>query len=53
MAVYTEKNTIPITVRKRFSFNENSGMINASYSLINRGTIPIESFFGIEFNLHF
>ncbi|MBI5180208.1 MAG: DUF1926 domain-containing protein [Nitrospirae bacterium] len=49
-AVYTGKNTIPITVRKRFSFNENSGMINASYSLINRGTTYIESFFGIEFN---
>ncbi|MBI5043102.1 MAG: DUF1926 domain-containing protein [Nitrospirae bacterium] len=50
-AIYSEKGAVPITIRKRFSFNGNSGMIDVSYSLINTGAIPIEIMFGIEFNL--
>ncbi|MEK6680526.1 MAG: alpha-amylase/4-alpha-glucanotransferase domain-containing protein [Nitrospirota bacterium] len=49
--IYNDTIARPITIRKRFSFNGNSGMINCNYSLINRGNAQIETLFGIEFNL--
>lgn len=50
-AVYSENRAVPVTIRKRFSFTGNSGMIDAGYFIINAGTIPIEIKFGIELNL--